>query len=595
MLGAQLATLYQAGRREEVEQACRELLAREPANSEAAHLLGALLFERGQRARALEYFERAAVQQPGNPQLQNDVGLALHAVGRPEEAMQRFRAAIALEPAFADAYCNLGAVLEHAGSDREALESLDAAIALQPQLARAHSNRGSVLHKRRELDEALRSYDRAIAINPNYAAAHARRGALLLESGQPAAALASLDRALSADPRDLFAYVNRAAALGMLGRFDEALADCQRAVMAHPTNAVAFNARASALVRLGRHEEALADYERGMALDPRYAEVHWNAGLCLLRLGRLREGFGLFEWRKRLPRPLGKRQLAGREWTGQKLLPGSTLLLYAEQGLGDTIQFCRYATLVARAGVHVLLEVPSSLRGLLTGVEGVARVVSSDEPLPHFDWWCSLLSVPSALGTTLGSIPGRTPYLRAEPSRVDLWRQRLGPKQRRLRVGLVWAGGFRPDQPELEAANRRRNIPLEQLAGLRHPQIEFYTLQKGAAAEQELADAVARRWPGPDIHDFTALIRDFADTAALVENLDLVISVDTSTAHLAGALGKPVWIVNRFDGCWRWLLARSDTPWYPTARLYRQDSSRQWDGVLTQVRTDLFELATAPD
>jgi hypothetical protein len=228
---------------------------------------------------------------------------------------------------------------------------------------------------------------------------------------------------------------------------------------------------------------------------------------------------------------------------------------------------------------------------LLAGLEGVDRIVVQGDTPPEFDFQCPLMSLPLAFQTTLSSIPADIPYLRSCEEKSLYWREKLGNGQQRLRVGLVWSGGFRHDQPELWAVNKRRNIPLVKLAALKHPDVEFYSLQKGQPAESELSDAISGGWNGPPIADHTSLLHDFSDTAALIENLDLVISVDTSTAHLAAAMGKPVWILNRFDTCWRWLLDRTDSPWYPTVRLYRQERREDWDAVVGNIRRDLALLA----
>jgi hypothetical protein len=235
------------------------------------------------------------------------------------------------------------------------------------------------------------------------------------------------------------------------------------------------------------------------------------------------------------------------------------------------------------------------LMDLLDGMPGVWRLCTDGDVLPAFDCHCPLLSLPLALGTNLSSILADVPYLATKPDKRRLWEQKLGEKTKlggkaKLRVGVVWAGGFTPDQPELWPVQSRRNIALEKLAPLEHPDIQFYSLQKGQPAEAELARLKAAGWNGPDLIDFTASLADFSDTAALIEQLDLVISVDTSTAHLAGALAKPVWILNRFDTCWRWLLDRSDSPWYPTARLFRQERPGDWDAVVQRVRTALHQL-----
>ncbi len=271
-------------------------------------------------------------------------------------------------------------------------------------------------------------------------------------------------------------------------------------------------------------------------------------------------------------------------------IAGKTILLSEEQGLGDTIQFCRYAPLVAQRGARVILEVPPQLTRLAAGLAGVSQIVETGRPLPAFDLHCPLMSLPLAFKTELATIPAAIPYLKVDPDQSKAWQDRLGAKTK-LRVGLVWSGGIRPNQPV--SVNQRRNIPLAKFAVLNNPDVAFYSLQKGQPGEAELAELKHNRWSGPDIVDLTGAIGDFSDTAAFIDNLDLVITVDTAAAHLAGALGKPVWILNRFDTDWRWLLERADSPWYPTARLFRQDNPGDWDGVIQRVKAGLDRMATS--
>ena len=240
-------------------------------------------------------------------------------------------------------------------------------------------------------------------------------------------------------------------------------------------------------------------------------------------------------------------------------------------------------------GARVILQVPKALTNLLAGVSGVAQIVEPGTPLPRFDYQCPLMSLPFAFKTDLTSIPANIPYLTPSLEKSCYWKEKLGERSK-PRVGLVWSGGFRSDQPETWAVNRRRNIPLVKFASLKHPDIEFYSLQKGQPGESELTELTRTNWDGPDIVNFTNELKDFSDTAALIDNLDLIVTVDTSTAHLAGALGKPVWILNRFDSCWRWLVDRTDSPWYPTAKLYRQEKADDWDHVVRQVSADLFDF-----
>jgi hypothetical protein len=281
-----------------------------------------------------------------------------------------------------------------------------------------------------------------------------------------------------------------------------------------------------------------------------------------------------------------KRNFRQPQWLGKTSPSGKTILLQGEQGYGDTIQFCRFAPLVTQLGARVVLEAPRALAPLLGSLKGVSQVVVQGEPLPHFDMFCPMLSLPLALKTTLSSIPAQVPYLTVGDDRRRLWQDRLGVRQR-PRIGLVWSGGYRPARPELWSVNERRNIPLAKFAPLQGLDADFYCLQMGEPAESEFAELVARGWQGPRIGNLPGAVGDFADSAAIIEQLDLVISVDTAAAHLAGALAKPVWILNRYDACWRWLLDRDDSPWYPTARLYRQGQPGDWDSVMYKVARDL--------
>jgi hypothetical protein len=281
-----------------------------------------------------------------------------------------------------------------------------------------------------------------------------------------------------------------------------------------------------------------------------------------------------------------KRSFSEPLWLGEQSLVGKTILLHAEQGLGDTLQFCRYVPLVAKLGAKVILEVQRPLFKLLQNLEGVSQIVALGDMLPAFDYQCPLMSLPLAFKTEIESIPNQVPYIHAPPIRVEYWKTKL-PAHQKLKVGLVWNGGFRPNQPELWSLNARRNIPLAKIAQINVPGIDFYSLQKGEPAESELIQSGNQYWDSSNFYNFAGELNDFSDTAALIANLDLVISVDTSTAHLAAAMGKPVWLLNRFDTCWRWLIDREDSPWYPTIKIYQQEKMGDWDKVLQRVKKDL--------
>jgi hypothetical protein len=444
----------------------------------------------------------------------------------------------------------------------------------------AHYNRGVTLHELQRIDEALAAYERAIALKPDFVEALNNRGNILAGLKRHDEALASFDRALVLRPDFAEAHNNRGVTLYELRRFDEALASHDRAIALKPNHPEALNNRANALHELRRHDEALASYERAIALKTGYAEAHWNEGLARLRLGDFRGGWPGYEWGWKAGHRGTERRLARPRWTGAEPLAGKTVLLYAEQGFGDAIQFVRYAPLVAGAGARVVIEAHSSLAALLSGVQNVSSVVSRGRPLPAFDFHCPLLSLPLAFGTELHTIPARVPYLSAPKARLARWKARL-PSTEGLRIGLTWSGRKLPD-PD-------RSMALAQLAALLDlPGVHFVSLQKDLRDSDE---AALRGRPGllhlgPDL-------ADFADTAAVIAQLDLVISIDTAVAHLAGALGKPVWILLPFSSDWRWLLDRDDSPWYPTARLFRQDKTRTWDAVIARARAALDDFVRA--
>jgi tetratricopeptide (TPR) repeat protein len=487
----------------------------------------------------------------------------------------------------------MGAIHVQRGELTEALVACEAAAAINPKNAAVHQTLGDALHDLKRYPEAIAAYDRCVALDPGCFVAWSNRGSALLRSRRFDEAVASYDRALATSPRQLAnPYLNRGAALQELGRFNAALESFDQAIAADPALAAAHANRGCTLDCLGRSQEALASCERAIALGPDYAAAHLNRAIALLRLGRFPEGWAEYEWRWRNTGSAlcrDRRRSFVPLWLGREPLAGTTILLHAEQGYGDTLQFCRYVRLVHERGAKVVLEAHPALKRVLSRLEGVAQIISRDEPAPDVDFQCPLMSLPLAFGTTLATIPSGQRYLAGEAELVERWRVRLG-ERRGFRVGLVWSGGFRPNEPEYWSANARRNIELQSLSELNHPRIEYVSLQKGQPAEAEPQELQRRGWRGPRLFDPTRELADFADTAALIENLDLVIAVDTATAHLAAALGKPTWILSRFDGCWRWLLNRSDSPWYPSVRLFRQQAPGTWDEVVRQVRAELFRL-----
>jgi tetratricopeptide (TPR) repeat protein len=502
-------------------------------------------------------------------------GNALKDLGRFEEAVASYDEALALQPDHAPALCNRGIALHELKRLDAALTSFDEALALAPDIAEAHLNRGNVLNELKRHEEAIASYDDALALRPDYAEAFSNRGIALHALGRDEEALASFDRALRLRPNYPEALSHRGATLDAMKRPDEALASYDRAIALKPDLADAYGNRGATLYNLQRLDEALADFDRALALRPDLPEVHWNQATARLITGDFARGFAEYEWRWHREAMIGiKRDFPQPFWRGEDIA-GKTILLHSEQGFGDSIQFCRYLPAVIARGARVILEVEAPLQRLMTTLCDTTEVIAKGSILPAFDTHCPLLSLPLAFGTRLETVPSVTPYLHAQAEDIAAWKARLGDK-RRPRIGLVWSG----NPSHLRDADR--SIALAALLPLLDVDADFISVQKDVR-DTDAAVLAARS----DILQVGDALNDFADTAALLSQLDLVITVDTSVTHLAGALGKPVWLLLPFIPDWRWLLDRETSPWYPTARLFRQDESRSYDGVIARVREAL--------
>ncbi|MCB8881974.1 tetratricopeptide repeat protein [Acidisoma cellulosilytica] len=480
--------------------------------------------------------------------------IRLHQAGRLAEALPRYQRSLALAPNQPDALQNLGSALNDLGRPAEALTRFHQALALRPTYPIAHLNLGNAFWALGRADEAIAAYGNALAQKPDFLAAFDARALVL--SGE--------------------------------GRFTEALSDADSALRLAPRDVQSLNTRGNVLRALGRLDEAIDSYSRAIAVAPGYADGHFNRAQALLAAGRLEDAWGEYEWRWQTPQMVAtQRRFAAPIWQGEASggQPGTgrRLLIHAEQGLGDTLQFCRYLPLVAALGFTVILEVPKPLVRICATLDGVTEVVVQGEALPAFDLHLPLMSLPGRFRTGLGSIPAATPYLSADPAAVALWQGQLGQGRlgQGLRVGLAWAGNPSLGNPSRTAMDRRRSIAPARLAPLwQVPGVHFVSLQKGKPSLPDTLPAF----------DVMGEMGDLADTAALVANLDLVIAVDSAVAHLAGALGKPVWLLDRTDPCWRWMLGRRDSPWYPGLTIYRQQNPGDWEAVLAEVSADLARL-----
>ncbi|HTB03633.1 MAG TPA: tetratricopeptide repeat protein [Bradyrhizobium sp.] len=554
----------------------RALLAR-PDYTEALCNRGAALTALGRHDEALESYDRALAVVPDFSAALSNRGNALKALGRLDEALADYDRALTARPDDAQALFNRGVTLHELKRFELALESYDRALAVRPDHAEALSNRGDALRELGRPQDALESYDRALAARPDYAEAFSNRGNLLKALRRFDDALESYDAALRLRADDPAVQSNRAVTLQALDRLDEALASCDRALALDADRIEALINRASVLQELRRFDEALATYDRAAAIAPDHAEAQTNRALLLLLTGDMARGWPAYEWRRKLPSWV-ERGFTEAEWSGEDIA-GKRLLLHAEQGFGDTIQFARYAAQAASRGADVVLEVQPSLAPLLSGLFGIEVVAAGRDPLPAFDLHCPLLSLPRLHATTPATIPGGVPYIVAPADRIAAWAPRLPAEG--LRVGLAWSG--HPNN----VRDHERSIPFARLASLIGiPGTRFVSLQKDIRA----ADAGDFRRCG-DVIELGDRLRDFADTAAVIAQLDLVITVDTAVAHLAGAMGKPVWVLLPRIPDFRWLLDRPTSPWYPSARLFRKGRADSWDAVVAGVATELAARA----
>ena len=469
--------------------------------------------------------------------------------------------------------------LHHAGQHAEAQRLYRAILKRAPVHADALHLLGLSLCQSGRYTEALVHLNRALLQRPNWVEALINRGNAFQELGEPERALADFDAALALAPDHAEALGNRGVTLYALGRLEEALDDYDRALALRPGYAEALHNRGNALRALNRNGEAIRCFEACLSLQPDDAEARLHLAMSRLLEGDFARAWPDYQWRwKTRQYAPHRRAFPQPEWLGHRALTGQMLLVHAEQGFGDTLQFCRYAPLLRDLGAAVVLEVQPPLKRLLQGLEGTRQVLARGEPLPAFDCHCSLLSLPGALQTTLETLPARVPYICADPALVTQWGDRLGPRQG-LRVGLVWSGN------PTHLNDHNRSAALAEYADLLALPCQFVSLQK-VLRKADHAELRGR----PQILHFGERLADFADTAAVVAQLDLVIAVDTAVAHLAGALGKPTWLLLPYAPDWRWLLDRRDSPWYPGMRLFRQAAPGDWRGVMMEVAAALHRL-----
>jgi tetratricopeptide (TPR) repeat protein len=575
--------LQRQGKLPQAAELYSQVLAVRPDYFDALHMLGVVKLQQGDLVGALQLVTEALRARPKSPEVLLNYGNILDALGRYEDALGFFDLVLSVKRRSIEALNNRGAVLEKLGRNEEALECFQRTLAVKPGHPDTLYNQASLLRKLGRNEEALKSFDRVLAMRPDYVKAHSNRGMALAALGRREEALASYDKALALDTNFFEALNNRANTLLKLARPAEALEYYDRALAIDPRHFEVLNNRGTALAAMGRHEEALAACRSAVDLNPNYVDAQWNMSLLKLRLGDYAGGLPQYEWRwRREENAKHRHTFAQPLWLGDAAVAGKTILLHHEQGFGDTIQMARYARLLVAQGARVILGVQPPLKTLFANMGEGVEAIGSAEPIPPFDLHCPLMSLPLAFHTEVATIPANIPYLAAPPERIAQWAARL-PRSGGLRVGIAWSGN------STHRDDHNRSIALASLAPLFDvPGVQFASLQK------DLREADAQLLAAePRIADIGRDFGDFSDTAAAVAAMDLVIAVDTSVAHLAGALGKPVFILLPLCPDWRWLTDREDSPWYPTARLFRQPRVGDWASVIGRVAQELAKRAQA--
>lgn len=606
-------TLQSLLRTDEALQAYEQALALDAGDDQAWNNRGALLWQTQQHNLALINVEQALLLNPQNIEAHNHRGNILQDLGQPDAAEESYRQALALLPDYADAHYHLGRLQLSAQRYDEALASLDQAITLDPQHLQAYRQRALALRQLDQAAEAQRTDDAAQALQAQLVAAYRQRGGELEQLGhfesaaamyvaaleldrdnaelqrlharaldntrQNAEVLASLRHALELRTERVARHASpeQLAANDIQRDYESARVALEKLMKLAPTNPQVYIDLGTVLRALGLDDQAMACYERALAFAPRSPLANWNRALLLLGRGDFEKGWPAYEWRwqvKQLPLYKAKRHFLKPQWSGRESLKGKTILLHPEQGLGDAIQFGRYASLVKQRGARVVLEVWQELAPLMASLKDVDQVVVRGAALPAFDYHIPLMSLPLAFNTNIDTIPASPSYLTSDADKRRQWHAELGP-QKRLRVGVVWSG--RPTHGN----DHNRSLPLSVLAPIFSEQYEFICLQKEVRPEdQALLDTLP-------VRQVSHLLKDFSDTAALCDLMDIVLTVDTSVAHLAGALGKNTWILLPTPFEWRWLEHGSSSPWYPSVTLYRQQHIGAWQPVIDAVAADL--------
>ncbi len=601
--------MHKQGRLEEAEAAYRSIRVLQPDNTKVLTLLGSLLLQKGERKEGIALLDKSLELQPDQPEVYNNKGIALqemkcftealecfeHAItgqpryaaacnnrglvlkylGKHEAAIMSFEDAVRFDPVYAEACYNLANTLLALKRFSKALDAFDKALLIRPAYLEAQRGRAAALSELKRYPEALQAYDNLLAHRINDAEFLRQRGDLQLKLKQYQAALQSYHDALAMEPENPSIHHGCGIALNKTRQHEKSVQAYNRAISLKPDEASMYYNRGVSHKNLGQYQKALLDFETAILLRPNYPDAHFAIGDIKLLSGKFSEGWPLYQWRFLKENKKQKSQSNGTLWLGQFPIEGKTMLIHAEQGFGDIIQFCRYAMLCEQAGAKVILQTYRPLIPLLETLSETINIIPTSEDAPSCDVHAPVMSLPLAFSTTLDTIPAYPAYLSALPEKLRQWEEKITPSDR-PKIGIAWSG------KESYGNDHRRSMELALFEKLLLIDVDFHVMQKDI---REHDTPILKKHPNLQFHGEE--LADFSDTAALAEHMELIITVDTSIAHLAGALGKPFWILLPFDPDFRWMIEREDSPWYPTARLFRQKVPDDWQGVIDSVAVSL--------
>jgi len=530
------------------------------------------LYTQGQLQQALSESNQMLEQFPNSVVLYNISGASNAGLMQFDAAIDSYKQALKIKPDYAEAYYNMGVALNDKGDPEAAIESYKQALKIKPDYAEAYNNMGVALNDKGDPEAAIESYKQALKIKPDYAEAYNNIGNVLKDQGDLEAAIDSYKQALKIKPDYAEAYSNIGIVLKDQGDLEAAIDSYKQALKIKPDYAEAYSNIGNVLKDQGDLEAAIDSYKQAININPDYAEAYYNLSLLHLLRGNLDEGFKYHEWRLKIKKPTAAPVRTNLIWDGEQSLSGKHFVVYEEQGLGDIIQFCRYLPVLEQKGANVTFKVKSNLHALLQTMDSKTSLNTRLPEENKIDFELPLMSLPLALKTTVETIPAQIPYLYADDQRKKRWNEKLGNKTV-TRIGLVWSGST------LHKNDHNRSLLLNQLTSLLVLPVEFHSLQKEV---REIDIKTLTDFPKINQHQDDLL--DFSDTAALIDEMDLVISVDTVVAHLSGAMGKKTFILLPYSPDFRWMLDRADSPWYPTATLFRQPSVGDWDSVISEIR-----------